>query len=146
MSEGMKVLRVRLTGDGWKNAGLLPGVGEVVKVIDTPYPLAPDRHDDTWSAAPRERFNYVSKDPSSRFGGVLVGAGGQVEHPDHYNDVDGMPEVWDILDAFFPDNPTIWNAGKYLLRYGRKGDPAEQLEKLIQYAEREREKLNARKD
>lgn len=30
-------------------------------------------------------------------------------------------ESWDILDAAFPDNPHLWNAGKYLLRFGRKG-------------------------
>lgn len=67
-------------------------------------------------------------------------------HPNHYNDVEGMPEVWDILDAFFPDNPTMWNAGKYLLRYARKGEPAEQLRKMVQYANRELEKLDAGKD
>lgn len=72
--------------------------------------------------------------------------GSAVEHPDHYNAVEGMPEVWDILDAFFPENPNLWNAGKYLLRTGRKGDAAEQLSKLKQYVNRELERLNAGKD
>lgn len=30
-------------------------------------------------------------------------------------------ESWDILDAVFPGDPHLWNAGKYMLRYGRKG-------------------------
>ena len=72
--------------------------------------------------------------------------GSPVEHPDHYNAVDGMPEVWDVLDAFFPDNPNLWNAGKYLLRTGRKGDAVEQLSKLKQYVDRELERLNAGQD
>lgn len=61
---------------------------------------------------------------------------GLVEHPNHYNAVEGMPEVWDILDAFFPDDPDLWNAGKYLLRAGRKDGVAQELGKLIQYVER----------
>lgn len=64
-----------------------------------------------------------------------------VEHPQHYNNVNGMPEVWDILDAFFGDNPTLWNAGKYLLRCENKGNKYEDLGKLIEYAERERSKI-----
>lgn len=67
-----------------------------------------------------------------------------VEHPEHYNRVEGIPEVWDILDAFFPDNPTLWNAGKYLLRCDSKGKKYEDLGKLIQYAERERAKIRCR--
>lgn len=65
----------------------------------------------------------------------------QVEHPDHYNLPNGMPEVWDLLDAFFPDDPLLWNAGKYLLRAGQKGDKAEDLEKLVQYVTRRIEAL-----
>lgn len=61
---------------------------------------------------------------------------GLVEHPNHYNAVEGMPEVWDILDAFFPDDPDLWNAGKYLLRAGHKDGVAQELGKLIQYVER----------
>lgn len=57
----------------------------------------------------------------------------------------GAPECtadlqsWDILDALFPDNPHLWNAGKYLTRYGRKGDASkrvEDLRKAITYLER----------
>ena len=32
-------------------------------------------------------------------------------------------QSWDLLDALFPNNPHLWNAGKYLMRFGRKGDP-----------------------
>lgn len=48
-------------------------------------------------------------------------------------------QSWDILDALFPDNPHLWNAGKYLIRFGRKGDASkrvEDLRKAITYLER----------
>lgn len=75
--------------------------------------------------------------------GFFVTEDSVVEHPKHYNDVEGMPEVWDILDAFFPDNPLVWNAGKYLLRAGRKDSNSEiqELEKMVQYAQRRIDKL-----
>lgn len=71
-----------------------------------------------------------------------------VNHPTHYNAVEGMPEVWDILDAFFPDNPLLWNAAKYLLRAGKKEGNKElqELEKLVQYAQRRIEKLKGGTD
>lgn len=69
-----------------------------------------------------------------------------VIHPAHYNAVEGMPEVWDILDAFFPNDPDLWNAGKYLLRAGRKDAKVQELRKLIQYVERSIEKGEHGKD
>ena len=39
-------------------------------------------------------------------------------------------QSWDLLDAIFPDNPHLWNAGKYLTRFGRKGDASKRLEDL----------------
>ena len=48
-------------------------------------------------------------------------------------------QSWDLLDAMFPDNPHLWNAGKYLVRFGRKGDASkrvEDLRKAITYLER----------
>lgn len=39
-------------------------------------------------------------------------------------------QSWDLLDALFPDNPHLWNAGKYLTRFGRKGDASKRLEDL----------------
>lgn len=80
------------------------------------------------------------------FAGVIVDDDEEVisavEHPSHYNAVEGMPEVWDILDAFFPDDPLLWNAAKYLLRAGRKDDNAkvQDLGKLLQYVQRRIEK------
>lgn len=140
-----EVLKVRLTGDNWGKYGL-PAKGKVVEVLNESYePSMPGSHG-TWSAPDGAPFNYVAKNPDHLYGGVLVEENSAVEHPDHYNAVEGMPEVWDILDAFFPDNPNLWNAGKYLLRTGRKGDAAEQLSKLKQYVDRELERLNAGKD
>lgn len=39
-------------------------------------------------------------------------------------------QSWDILDALFPDNPHLWNTGKYLTRFGRKGDAGKRVEDL----------------
>ena len=62
-----------------------------------------------------------------------------VSEPLHYTWVGealaqaGSPEFsadlqsWDLLDALFPDNPHLWNAGKYLLRFGRKGDASKRV-------------------
>lgn len=52
-------------------------------------------------------------------------------------------QSWDILDALFPDDPHLWNAGKYLTRCGRKGGSekrAEDLRKALSYLERAIEK------
>ena len=46
-------------------------------------------------------------------GQAIVSSGG----PERTEDL----ESWDILDALFPDDPHLWNAGKYLTRLGRKG-------------------------
>lgn len=48
-------------------------------------------------------------------------------------------QSWDVLDALFPNNPHLWNAGKYLTRFGRKGDASkrvEDLRKAVAYLER----------
>lgn len=39
-------------------------------------------------------------------------------------------QSWDLLDALFPDNPHLWNVGKYLTRFGRKGDAGKRVEDL----------------
>lgn len=49
-------------------------------------------------------------------------------------------ESWDVLDAAFPSDPLLWNAGKYLLRQGRKGGEEKRLEdlrKARQYLDRQ---------
>lgn len=64
-----------------------------------------------------------------------------VESPDHYtwlgqslatlglSDAANV-ESWDVLDAAFPQDPLLWNCGKYLLRQGRKGGEEKRLEDL----------------
>lgn len=73
------------------------------------------------------------------------------DSPEHYTWIgdalarSGAPELsadlqsWDILDALFPDSPHLWNAGKYLARFGRKGGASkrvEDLRKAVTYLER----------
>lgn len=61
----------------------------------------------------------------------------KVNHPQHYQ---GKFEVWDVLDDWFPNNPTLWQVGKYIARADRKGAPLEDLKKARVYLEREIEK------
>lgn len=81
---------------------------------------------------------------------------GDVKSPSHYTwlgdaivreggpqDTD-MIESWDVLDALFPDDPLLWNATKYLTRYGRKGASNRRivdLRKAVEYIERRISKL-----
>lgn len=55
-----------------------------------------------------------------------------------------MIESWDVLDALFPNDPLLWNATKYLTRYGRKGASNRRivdLRKAVEYIERRIAKL-----
>lgn len=81
---------------------------------------------------------------------------GDVKSPSHYTWLGGaivreggpqdtdMIESWDVLDALFPDDPLLWNATKYLTRYGRKGSSNRRivdLRKAVEYIERRIAKL-----
>ncbi len=57
------------------------------------------------------------------------------EHPQHYNVT--RYETWDVLDAWFPTNPLLWQVGKYIARADHKGEPIEDLKKAKAYLERE---------
>lgn len=61
-----------------------------------------------------------------------------VEHPQHYNR--GNYEAWDVLDDWFPNEPLLWQAGKYLSRLGEKDDPTVEVGKMINYLNRWLEK------
>ena len=65
-----------------------------------------------------------------------------INDPPHYKSDSGL-EAIDVLEAFFPDNPHLWTAVKYLLRCGKKNDPAEEIGKSIWYLERYLEKIAA---
>lgn len=79
-----------------------------------------------------------------------------VEQPAHYTwlgqalaalglrDVANV-ESWDVLDALFPDDPLLWNAGKYLTRRGRKSaDGMSALEAEVQDLRKARAYLDRR--
>ena len=60
----------------------------------------------------------------------------KVNHPDYYQADNGL-EAIDVMEAFFSDNPLLFNAQKYLIRAGKKTqDPTEDLEKAIWYIRR----------
>lgn len=58
----------------------------------------------------------------------------QVNHPSHYNR--GKYEVWDVLDDWFPNDPLLWNVGKYVARLGSKDAPAVEVGKIKNYLDR----------
>ena len=56
----------------------------------------------------------------------------------YYNQ--GNLKAFEVLDAYFGTNPHLWNAGKYLMRCGRKGTEREairDLEKAVDYIQLE---------
>ena len=57
-----------------------------------------------------------------------------VNHPSHYNF--SKYEVWDVLDEWFPRDPLLWQACKYLARAGHKGNAIEDLRKALVYINR----------
>lgn len=70
--------------------------------------------------------------------GVEETWGGSVNHPSHYNS--GGMEVIDICDALIEasgatekEAARVFNIGKYVGRYRRKGNPVEDLEKARWY-------------
>ena len=67
--------------------------------------------------------DYVSAPAHYTWVGKTVAANGG---PDKTADL----QSWDLLDALFPNNPHLWNAGKYLTRFGRKGDASKHIEDL----------------
>lgn len=142
--------RLALKWDGQGRASLAVEVsGEsIVTLIDYPDDVTPVTAPSSVGAV-----TFVRK---SSGGAVPVDVGAaSVKGPAHYVWLgealvyDGAPEAtadlqsWDVLDALFPDNPHLWNAGKYLTRLGRKGDSSKRLEdlrKALSYLERAIEK------
>lgn len=61
-------------------------------------------------------------------------AGSAVVHPAHYNA--GKFEVWDVIADWGLDF-LLGNVIKYVARAGRKGDRVEDLEKAMQYLQKE---------
>jgi len=62
-----------------------------------------------------------------------------VHRPPHYI-VDNY-ETIDILKAYFPNDPLMWNAGKYFLRAGRKGDMVMDIDKCIFYLQEKKQAI-----
>ncbi len=54
-----------------------------------------------------------------------------VDRPKHYTTT--KFEVIDVLEEFFPQDPLLWQCGKYLMRCKHKGNPIQDLKKMIWY-------------
>ena len=66
-----------------------------------------------------------------------------VEHPAHYTF--SQYEVIDILQAWFPNDPLLWQVTKYCARAAHKGKELEDLKKARFYLERRIKNLEAKK-
>lgn len=64
-----------------------------------------------------------------------------VNSPPHYTA--GKFETADVLDDWFPTEPHLWNVGKYLARWDKKGDPLENLRKAEWFLKRKITALEA---
>lgn len=67
-----------------------------------------------------------------------------VNNPTHYRE-GRMFEPFNVLMDWFPNDPLLWQACKYLSRCGRKGGPEEAIrdvQKAIWYLERKQEQLH----
>lgn len=97
-----------------------------------------------WGTPSRRHLEiWEEYEPSTASAATAQGAAGMeaVESPNHYtwlgqslaalglSDAANV-ESWDVLDAAFPQDPLLWNCGKYLLRQGRKGGEEKRLEDL----------------
>ena len=58
-----------------------------------------------------------------------------VDRPKHYTTT--KFEVIDVLEEFFQQDPLLWQCGKYLMRCKHKGNPIQDLKKMIWYAQRQ---------
>lgn len=97
----------------------------------------PDKEREAYNPEEAERLEsnlmYFGEDTTVPGSGV-----GDEVNPRHYKrSIEGLGvEVIDILEFFFGDDPLLFNAGKYLLRAGHKGDLVTDLEKLKWYVQR----------
>jgi hypothetical protein len=57
-----------------------------------------------------------------------------IVHPQHYNQT--KFEVWDVLDAWFPHDPLLWQAVKYIARAPFKGNSVQDIGKALNYLQR----------
>tara|TARA_R110000823_G_scaffold241498_1_gene366204 strand:- start:77 stop:325 length:249 start_codon:yes stop_codon:yes gene_type:complete len=62
-----------------------------------------------------------------------------VNRPKHYTTT--KFEVIDVLQEFFPEDPLLWQCGKYLMRCKHKGNQIQDLKKMVWYANRQIEIL-----
>lgn len=62
-----------------------------------------------------------------------------VEHPKHYTF--GKFEVIDVLGDWFPNDPLLWQVGKYIARAKHKGKECEDLKKARFYLDRKIKQL-----
>lgn len=58
-----------------------------------------------------------------------------IKNPSHYQGRGGL-EVFDVIEAFVPDDAHRSHAVKYLLRAGNKGSYIEDMRKCIAWCER----------
>lgn len=130
------------------------GEGDVTLYVpESLEPLYREKGFSEWGTPSRRYLEVWDYEPPSRASTASQEslAGEAVESPNHYtwlgqslaalglSDAANV-ESWDVLDAAFPQDPLLWNCGKYLLRQGRKGGEEKRMEdlrKARQYLDRQ---------
>ena len=120
------------------------GYGDVTLYVpESLEPLYREKGFSEWGTPSRRYLDIWDYEPPSMASTTSQEAlaGEAVESPNHYtwlgqslaalglSDAANV-ESWDVLDAAFPQDPLLWNCGKYLLRQGRKGGEEKRLEDL----------------
>lgn len=82
----------------------------------------------------------VLEDPEEGEEEAFVQENDPVNRPSHYVLDNGM-EVYDILLLLFPDEPDLWQTGKYLARHKDKGKPLQDLKKARWYLNKKIERM-----
>ena len=116
LPEGSDNARLILCGWPDKYAGSNKWIQEEVErgLIVIRQELPPERDEEESVGQPVEAPAHYTW-----IGGTILERGG----PERTSDL----QSWDILDAIAPDCPHVWNALKYLIRLGRKGDASNRI-------------------
>lgn len=133
------------------------GHGDVTLYVpESLEPLYREKGFSEYGSPSRRYLDIWDYEPPAAYAQIAAGTGEAVESPDHYtwlgqslaalglSDAANV-ESWDVLDSAFPQDPLLWNCGKYLLRQGRKGGKEKRLEdlrKARQYLDRRIDQLS----
>ncbi len=113
-------------------------------MIDNDYPEYPIRNPSWYpygSPQPSEKDLIVQRtvEEITNLRKELKEVEDEINRPKHYNF--GKFETIDVLETWFPDEPLLWQVGKYISRWNRKDTPLKNLKKALFYLNRKIQQL-----